>query len=71
MSFLRSKAVPEQVDEAEVDGRHQFRMVLLKAWLIGLSVSIFAVACTLVAHTPLELAGMVLSVPMLPCILHL
>jgi hypothetical protein len=51
-----------------MDPQHHARTILLKAWLIGLAVSLFAVVCTSVVHTPLALVGMVLSVPMLPCI---
>src|SRR5580658_2728521 len=52
--------------EAGVNWDHQSRMLLLEAWLIGLSISIFAVGCTFLAHTPMALIGLVLSVPMLP-----
>lgn len=39
---------------------------MMKAWLIGLAISIFAVVCTFIAYTPVALVGIILSVPMLP-----
>ena len=41
----------------------------LKAWLIGLAIALVSVGFTELAHTPLALVGMILSIPMLPALL--